>query len=333
MKGTMDLTLCLIVKDEELNLSDCLASFCGIYKNLVVVDTGSRDGTVKIAQNFGASVYHFPWVNDFSRARNFTLDKVESEWVMVVDADDRIEPSVKKDLKEELEKIPPDIHGIFLPYVYTQSRGNPGSQAWLPRIWRTSLRYRYTLPVHEYLDIPQEHRAYFKKMPLPLIHKKTPADFAKSFERNLRILQEAVKTNPQQRRFLFYLGHDSKQAGDSRAALYWFDRYIQNPDTHPHELNKVLTGKGLCHLEFGERDDARNAFQQAIKASPHFIDPYLHLGELAMQEKQYEEALNFYFQALQCKPPHTHVFTNMALYDGVAQKKLTQAFETAKNDC
>jgi len=69
------LSLCMIVKNEENNLLRCLKSVKEIVDEMVIVDTGSTDRTVEIAEGFGANVYYYKWNNDFSAARNFAMDK------------------------------------------------------------------------------------------------------------------------------------------------------------------------------------------------------------------------------------------------------------------
>src|SRR5262249_29548303 len=84
-------TLCMIVKDEERNLADCLRGFAPLFDQVVVIDTGSTDRTREIAKGFGAEVYDFPWCDSFSAARNESLRHATGDWVMWADADDRID--------------------------------------------------------------------------------------------------------------------------------------------------------------------------------------------------------------------------------------------------
>lgn len=84
------ISACLIVRNEEVMLPDCLRSLLHAVHEIVVVDTGSTDTTVAIAEEFGCVVVHEPWADDFAAARNVSLQHATSEWVVVIDADERL---------------------------------------------------------------------------------------------------------------------------------------------------------------------------------------------------------------------------------------------------
>ncbi|MBC8066081.1 MAG: glycosyltransferase family 2 protein, partial [Chlorobia bacterium] len=86
------LSACLIVKNESKNLSRCLESLKGIVDEIVVVDTGSTDDTVAIAESFGAKMGSFEWSHDFSAARNHSLEIATGDWVLWIDADEVLVP-------------------------------------------------------------------------------------------------------------------------------------------------------------------------------------------------------------------------------------------------
>ena len=80
----------MIVRNEGWILSRCLASVRALVDEIIVVDTGSTDQTVEIAESFGARVYHATWENDFSKARNISLQHATKDWILVLDADEEI---------------------------------------------------------------------------------------------------------------------------------------------------------------------------------------------------------------------------------------------------
>ena len=91
------ISLCMIVRDEEPVLIRCLESAAGLYDELVIVDTGSADRTREIARGYTDKVYDFPWVDDFSAARNFAFERASMHYCMWLDADDVIPEDQRDD--------------------------------------------------------------------------------------------------------------------------------------------------------------------------------------------------------------------------------------------
>jgi glycosyltransferase involved in cell wall biosynthesis len=83
----------MIVKDGARDLAECLASVRGLANEIVIADTGSADDSMQIARNAGANVFSIPWENDFAKARNLSLEQAKSDWVLMLDADERLDPN------------------------------------------------------------------------------------------------------------------------------------------------------------------------------------------------------------------------------------------------
>jgi tetratricopeptide (TPR) repeat protein len=92
------LSLSMIVRDSEKWLAECLQSVQGVVNEIVIADTGSKDATLSIAGQFGARIIDFPWEDDYAEARNASLKAVQSDWVLVLDADERLDPSSPRTL-------------------------------------------------------------------------------------------------------------------------------------------------------------------------------------------------------------------------------------------
>src|SRR5207249_480278 len=94
-----ELSLCMIVRDEEPRLPSCLESIAPYVDEIVVVDTGSTDRTREVARDWGARVYEMPWPDSFAAARNQSLELARGSWILRMDADDEITPAHGAHLK------------------------------------------------------------------------------------------------------------------------------------------------------------------------------------------------------------------------------------------
>jgi glycosyltransferase involved in cell wall biosynthesis len=111
----------MIVRDEEKNLSQCLESVRGVFDEIVVLDTGSKDRTVEIARSFGARVFDFVWVDDFGAARNAALARATGDYAFWLDADDLIEPPERAKLEELIAGLRGDHSCAGSPQTATRS--------------------------------------------------------------------------------------------------------------------------------------------------------------------------------------------------------------------
>ena len=142
------LSLSMIVRNEEARLADCLASVEGFADEMVVVDTGSTDGTVAIAEAAGARVEHIDWPGDFAPARNTGLTFLSGDWVLVLDADERLRPEVIPALKALMAQ--PDVLVINLLRYEIGAAMAPYSS--VSRLFRRHPAIRWSRPYHSMID-------------------------------------------------------------------------------------------------------------------------------------------------------------------------------------
>src|SRR3989344_2135515 len=93
------ISLCMIAKNEEKHLEECLNSVKELVDEVIIVDTGSTDKTKQIAKKFNAKIYDFKWVDDFSAARNESLKHATKDWILVLDADEVLDKEALKVIK------------------------------------------------------------------------------------------------------------------------------------------------------------------------------------------------------------------------------------------
>src|SRR5262245_45615808 len=136
------LSASLIVRDESTVLDECLASIRGIVDEVVVVDTGSVDDSAEIAARYGARVIRRPWLDDFAEARNVGLDAAEGEWILYVDADERLAPTDRA----TVERLLRDADEVaFRVLLRPDLRSTPYLEY---RLWRHDPRIRFRGQIH-----------------------------------------------------------------------------------------------------------------------------------------------------------------------------------------
>ncbi len=140
------LSACIIARDEEAMLPDCLASLVGWVDEIRLLDTGSRDRTREIALEHGAKVETMEWISDFSAARNRSLEMASQPWVLVIDADERLEATSGQMLRAAIESR--DALA-FLVTLDDLRPGGRGERVALPRLFRRRPEIRFSRPVHE----------------------------------------------------------------------------------------------------------------------------------------------------------------------------------------
>ena len=140
----------MIVKNEEQYLRDCFLSIKDLVDEIVLVDTGSTDNTIKIAEEFGAKVFNFTWVNDFSAARNFALGKSTGDWILYLDADERLDHYSISEVRKILESNASlACYCTVKSYDAEESRDN---SLRYPRLFTNSQEIKFTGKVHEQIE-------------------------------------------------------------------------------------------------------------------------------------------------------------------------------------
>ncbi|RLC26746.1 MAG: hypothetical protein DRH56_04075, partial [Deltaproteobacteria bacterium] len=189
------LSLCMIVRNEEENLGACLESMEGLADEVIVVDTGSRDRTMAVARSFGARLFRFAWRDDFSAARNFSIQQATGNCIFWMDADDRLPAESRRDfltLKRRLseeKQLPALFFTIRSPF-----RGNRGCSTFRQvRLFPGRPGLAFEGRIHEQI-IPALDRAgiVIKHVDIPILHTgyADEAERRKKARRNLAILEK-----------------------------------------------------------------------------------------------------------------------------------------------
>ena len=192
-------SLTMIVRDEEKNLGECLEGAVEIVDEMIIVDTGSSDSTREIARHFGASVIEYQWCDDFAAARNVALDHATGEWVFVLDADDRILDRDQALLRALFERLPDDDRAFCFRRVSLAADGHVGSEIEQALLFRRADDVRWQYRVHEQITPSLLRRdAMFESTDICIVHTgyRDAELLAAKAERNFRIVQKELIDRP-----------------------------------------------------------------------------------------------------------------------------------------
>ncbi|MGI5930550.1 glycosyltransferase family 2 protein [Pseudoflavonifractor sp.] len=144
------ISLCMIVKNEEAVLGRCLESAADLVDEIVIVDTGSTDGTKKIARKFTDKLFDFPWVDDLAAARNFSFEQASGDYCMWLDADDVIAEDDRSKFRAMRKQLLPQADVVMMPYhTAFDPQGQPTFTYHRERVVRNEARFRWAGVVHE----------------------------------------------------------------------------------------------------------------------------------------------------------------------------------------
>jgi tetratricopeptide (TPR) repeat protein len=299
------ISLCMIVRDEEQFLGECLESVRGIVDEINVVDTGSTDRTVEIARHFGARVEHRTWCDDFAWARNEALAMATRRWILVLDADERLVRQTTEELCV-LRVVPAHLTGLWMRCRnrVDDFKGTGVTTNAVLRVFPNHPRIRYRNPIHEFAcvdaspygmdgvptELEIEHRGYLRDV----VRTREKA------ARNLEISRKAL-AQEQDDPFAWFNFASSALMVDA------FDDAVDALE----RVRTLLAGQSrgfrptalalLADLYCDQRGDYQRAIaiaQEALTATPHLANAHFTIGKALARLGRYHTARDAFAEAI-----------------------------------
>jgi glycosyltransferase involved in cell wall biosynthesis len=281
------LSLCVICKNEENNISNLLESVKGeLFDQIVVCDTGSTDKTLEVLSKHNVQIEHFEWINDFSAARNYAFSKATSDYIMWLDSDDYIkkEDYLKLlDLKRRLHEFPIWL----LKYEYAHDEfGVSICSFYRERIVKRSLDIKWEQPIHEYMPILHP----YQQVDIEVHHNKKEAHT----KRNLSILESIVEKNPNFSRNVYYLGKEYFDSGDYVRGKEYLKKFLDMPDGWSENRYGAYIRLAEHALTVKSLSEAKDYLHKAMEVDSLKAKTYFYLGDIYLGEGDYHTAIHWY---------------------------------------
>lgn len=287
------ISLCMIVKNEQDNLSNCLSSLKNYVDEIVIVDTGSIDKTKEIAANYTQNIYDFEWGNDFAAARNFSISKARYEWILVIDADETVTAFDRNDLNKFMNDNDQTVGRI--------KRINPfedasGTKRYIERVNRffNQKNFQYEGIIHEQL-VKKDGQVY-NTLPLSITadHTGYTNDVVKrtgKLDRNISLLKIALNDNMSDSYILYQLGKSYYMKKEYKLSSEYFEKAMNNKPGYKLEYVEDLIesfGYSLINSENYSKALEILAYKKNYKNS---IDYNFLCGIIYMNNAKFSEAV------------------------------------------
>ena len=287
------ISLCMIVKNEEMHIARCLDSVAGLVDEIVIVDTGSTDRTVEIVSNYTSNVFSYEWKDDFSDARNESFSKASMEYCMWMDADDVLEETEKEKFLQLKQSLSPDTDIVMMKYhTAFDEAGIPSFSYFRERWIRNSSRYRWVGAVHEV--IPPNGKVLYSD--IAICHRKTGAGDP---DRNLRIyqkmLEEGKVLEPRQQ---YYYGRELYYHRKYEEAVSVFEQFLLSPDGWIENKIEACSICADCYSRLGKEQTALTTLLRSMSFDLPRAELCCEIGKYFLEHGNYHIAVYWYETAL-----------------------------------
>lgn len=304
---TPRLSVVMIAKDEEQFLRGCLESVQEVADEIVLVDTGSSDGTVQIASEFGAKIVRHPWNDDFSEARNVSIAHATGDWALWIDADERLAQGHAGLLRYLIENAEPNVGGYMVNIRNILREGEEPEVFWhrACRLFRLLPSVRFRGRIHEQNMPSIQEAGYVCAMSqLALDHYGYVAqvmDDRDKHERFIRMLTREVTENadsPDHDFHLFNLGNAYYTRGDMENAIRWLEQAGAHANPAEEYTAMLFIEWATALYSTGRAEEALRVCDQAETIG--IVHPGLNFarGHALIQLQNYEEAARQFQKAI-----------------------------------
>ncbi|MDO7788354.1 glycosyltransferase family 2 protein [Desulforamulus aquiferis] len=286
------ISLCMIVKNEEISLPKCLDSVRSYVDEIVIVDTGSNDRTIEAAKEFTSLVYHFPWGNDFSAARNNSISKAANDWILVLDADEIVTDYNQDSINRFITN---DTYCIGRLKRINPFEDNFGVKKYIERVNRLFNRnnFCYQGIIHEQIVAKKDFPYKTKNVEIVLDHigyTKEVVQKTNKLSRNISLLNAAIINDVADPYLHYQLGKSYYMAKEYNLAADSFERAVNLKINLKYEyIQDLLETYGYSLINSGKYEQALflELYSSIYKKSP---DYNFLMGLIYMNNAMFQQA-------------------------------------------
>lgn len=299
----LPVSVCIIAKNEEKYIEQCLISVSQYGFEIIVVDTGSSDRTKELAEKYTDKVFDFAWCADFSKARNFCAGKASNDWILAIDCDERIQALDTDRFGALLEQFP---HAVGRLTVKNVKRATDGSMDYetdeIVRLYNRK-EYGFVSPVHEQITrigVSDGEALHGFDIPMELIHygyALSEEEMVEKQRRNLELLYRQAEGEPENAYVYFQIGQSQAIIGNHTDAINAYEKsLVMDGETTKPYVQLMLVSLMKTYRNAGRIEDALALARKYASrcATSRFVEAY---AELLWNCDQRMKAMVLYLKA------------------------------------
>lgn len=282
------ISVCIIAKNEEKYIEECLKRLQPYGFEIIVTDTGSTDRTKEIATKYADKVLDFEWINDFSAARNFCASHASNPWILSLDCDEYVSRVDVKTIRILMQKFPRYTGVIRLKNLILDAEGKSGyGTDDVTRFYNKNF-YSFDFPIHEQVcaydlakrDEPQQCFL----LPMEVIHHGyalPPEEMRKKQERNLKLLYKNLENKPEDAYTYFQIAQSEFILGNYDKAISFYEKGLSfQPSAEYIYVQVMITSLAKAYVKCGQYEAAMNLMEKYADQCKTAKFVFTHAGVL-----------------------------------------------------
>lgn len=287
------ISLCMIVKNEEMHISRCLDSVAELVDEIIIVDTGSVDRTVEIVSGYTSKVYSYTWKDNFSDARNFSFSKASMDYCMWLDADDILEKTEKDKFKQLKQDLSTDTDIVMMKYNTSfDESGKPSFSYYRERWIKNCSKFRWVGAVHEV--IPPSGNIIYSD--ISISHKKLKSG---NPDRNLNIYRKIISEGKiLEPRHQYYYGRELYYHKQYEEAVSVLEEFLLSKEGWIENKIEACSVCADCYYHLGKEQSALNILLRSMSFDLPRAELCCEIGKYFLEHGNYNIAVYWYETAL-----------------------------------
>lgn len=295
------ISVCIITKNEDRNLEICLSRLSRFNFEIIVVDTGSSDNSVEVAKRYTDNVFEFPWIDDFSAARNYAIEKASGEYILTIDTDEFVDEVNEEELYTLIQSHPNDLGKVHLKNLYVSDGVDMISHEHLNRLFNKR-KFFYSGSVHEQITPLAGNNLVFSTYiaPIYITHTgyKLDSDSRKiKAERNLKLLMKEYELRPDDTYLLYQIGKAYFFDQNYNKAVEYFEKAFEYQlDVKRIYVQQLVISYAYSMISLKQYKKAV-ALESIYDDFSNYADYLFVMGLIYMNNARFDDAISSFLKA------------------------------------